>query len=90
MALGSIGGGCVATSLGLAFVLGLGFTGLSSVLLHLWEYLNVFNVISALQSLRFTFLMFHSVCFVFELWFIGYFFIGNFILSRLFCYWLYW
>ena len=50
--------GCIVTSLGFGFVLGLGFTGLSSVLLHLWEYLNVFNVISALQSLHFTFLCF--------------------------------
>ena len=29
------GGGCIATALGLTFDLGLGFTSLSSVLLHL-------------------------------------------------------
>ena len=59
MALGCSGVGCIVTSLGLAFVLGFGFIGLSSKLpLHLCEYLNVFNVISALQSLHFTFLCF--------------------------------
>ena len=35
MAFGCIGAGCIVTSLGFAFVLGLGFPGLSSVLLHL-------------------------------------------------------
>ena len=66
MAFGRVGVGCIVTSLDLGFVLGFGFIGLSSVLLHLWEYLNVFNVISALQSLHFTFL-----CFILSVYFLN-------------------
>ena len=56
MAFGCVGVGCIVTSLGLVFVFGFGFIGLSSKFpLHLCEYLIVFSVISALQSLHLTF-----------------------------------